>query len=306
MLRHYGIIALGCWLLAFGQDLRAKSQEQDKAIWDEYGLEDIKHDGSTTIYRLKDPTGAFAAFQWQRPVDSRLSKVAPLAAETPNQLLVAHGNYLVRFDGDKPDATRLKSFLDRLPKVDNGPLPLLSGYLPESDLIPNSERYVLGPESLAKFAPGIPPSVAAFHLGAEAEIARFRSKGGEQSLVIFSYPTPQLARQRVVEFGKLAGVVAKREGPLVAVVLSRDNPDQADRLLAHVKYQAAITWDEYVPTRRDNIGVLVINCITLAGVLLAFCAVAGLAFGGLRAISHRWLGLADTPDPIITLGLRDR
>ena len=85
-------------------------------------------------------------------------------------------------------------------------------------------------------------------MGAEAEIARFRSKGGELDLVIFSYPTPQIARrQRVAEFEKLAGVMAKRAGPLVAVVPFRDSPDQAERLLARVNYQATITWDEYVP-----------------------------------------------------------
>ena len=296
MLRNCCVIALSSWLLAFGQ-------APDKAIWDEYGLEEVKQDGSTTFFRLKDPTCAFAAFQWQRPSDSHPSKIAPLAAETPNQLLVLHGNYLLRFDGAKPDAAGLKSILDRLPKLDQGSPPLLGTYVPESDRIPNSERYVLGPESLARFAPGIPPSVAAFHLGAEAEIARFRSKDGELDLVIFSYPTPQIARQRVTEFEKLGSVMARRAGPLVAVVPSPGSPDQAEKLLARVNYQATITWDQYVPTRRDNIGVLVINCFTLAGVLLAFCAVAGLAFGGVRAISQRWLGLANTPDPIITLGL---
>ena len=57
------------------------------------------------------------------------------------------------------------------------------------------------------------------------------------------------------------------------------------------------------PTRRDNIGVLVINCCILAGVLLGLRTLAGLAFGGVRAVSQRWLGFANTPDPIITLGL---
>ena len=37
--------------------------------------------------------------------------------------------------------------------------------LPADGLIPNSERYILGPVSLDRFEPRIPPSVAAFHLG---------------------------------------------------------------------------------------------------------------------------------------------
>ena len=85
--------------------------------------------------------------------------------------------------------------------------------------MPNSERYILGPDGLAKFAPGIPPSVAAFHLGAEAQVAAFRAPAGEIRLAIFDYPTPQMAIQQYDGFAKLPGMMAKRSGPLVAVVL---------------------------------------------------------------------------------------
>ena len=64
--------------------------------------------------------------------------------------------------------------------------------------------------------------------------------------------------------------MAKRSGPLVAVIVSPADPDAAERLLAQVSYQAEITRDEYVPTRRDNIGDLVINTFILIGILLAF------------------------------------
>jgi len=47
-----------------------------------------------------------------------------------------------------------------------------------------------------------------------------------------------------------------------------------------VRYQAQVTLDEYVPTRRDNIGDLVINAFVLIGILLAFAIVSGFALGG--------------------------
>ena len=103
-------------------------------------------------------------------------------------------------------------------------------------------------------------------------------------------------------FEKLPGAVAKRSGPLVAVILSPPDPDAAERLLAQVRYQAEITEDEYVPTRRDNIGNLVINAFVLTGILAAFCIVAGLCAGGVRAMMrHGKKG--DELDPMILLHL---
>ena len=55
-----------------------------------------------------------------------------------------------------------------------------SGLLPSDNLVPNSERYILGPVALQAFDPGIPPSVAAFHLSAEAQLGVFQSPKGDQ------------------------------------------------------------------------------------------------------------------------------
>ncbi len=181
-------------------------------------------------------------------------------------------------------------------------LPSLPGYLPSEGLVANSQRYILGPAGLQKFAPAIPPSVAAFHLGAEAQLAVFHNPKGNLSMAIFDYPTPQMAIQQVADFEKLPGAVAKRSGPLVAVVLSPPDPDFAERLLSQVRYQAEVTRNEYVPTRRDNIGDLVINAFTLIGILLAFSVVSGLAFGGVRAFLGRMRHGQD-PDVMISLHL---
>src|SRR5208283_6226332 len=101
--------------------------------------------------------------------------------------------------------------------------------------------------------------VAAFHLSAEAQFGVFQSPKGPLALTIFRYPTNQIAMLKIGEFEKLPGAVAKRSGPLVAVILSPADPDQAERLLSQVRYQAEITDDQYVPQRKDNIGDLVIN-----------------------------------------------
>src|SRR5205823_6874586 len=140
------------------------------------------------------------------------------------------------------------------------PLPILPSYLPSEGLASNSERYVTGPVGLAKFAPAIPPSVAGFHYGAEAQLGVFHSPNGDLRLAIFNYPTHHIATERVPDFEKLpGGAIVKRSGPLVAVALAPPDPDYAEQLLSGIRYQAQVTSDEYVPTHRDNIGWVVIS-----------------------------------------------
>ena len=94
--------------------------------------------------------------------------------------------------------------------------------------------------------------------------------------------------------------MVKRAGPLVAVVLGPSDPDSAERLLAQVRYQASVTRSEYVPTRRDNIGNLVINAFTLIGILLGFALLSGLLVGGLKAFRHRG-NRGEEADALVTL-----
>jgi len=282
----------------------------DRPVWDEYGLkasenavfEQEKDKFTATIWRLQDPTGALAAFDWQRPADSTPSTAAKIAAETKTGLWLIHGNYLVSFDGYKPPKEELDPFLGALVNVDNSSLPVLPSYLPSDGLVPNSERYVMGPVALQRFQPAISPSAAGFHFGAEAQIGVFRSPKGDVALTIFNYPTHQMAMQQVAQFEKLPGAVVKRSGPMIAVVLAPPDPDFAEHLLGQVRYKAEITRDEYVPTQRDNPGVLFYNAFVLIGILLAFAVVSGLIFGGMRTFRHRGKK-GQEADAMITLGL---
>jgi len=267
----------------------------DKAVWDEYGLketesavyENAKDKLTVTAWRLNDTTGSMAAFDWQRPAKAATSKLEPLSAETPELVLLVHGNYLVRFEGKKPEPADFAAFTETLTHVDGTPLPPLPTYLPSMSLVANSERYLMGPESLAKFFPGVPPSVAAFRFQAEAVVGTFGMGKGEAPMAVFNYPTHQIAMQRETEFRKVPGAVVKRSGPLVAVVLNPPDADVAERLLGQIRYQASVTRDEYVPTKRDNIGNLVYNAFVLVGILLAFAVVSGVALGGFKVLRRR-------------------
>lgn len=280
----------------------------DRQIWDEYGLkasetatyENGSEKFTATAYRFQDPTGALAAFYWQRPADAAASRVAKNAAETKSGLIVANGNYVVTFDGYKPPKPDLDAALGALPNVDNSALPVLTSYLPADGLVGNSERYVTGPDALQRFAPAIPPSVAGFHFGAEAVIGKYHEAKGDLPLAIFNYPTPQIAMQQAGAFEKLPGAVVKRSGPMIAVVFSPPDPDFAEHLLSEIRYQAEITRDEYVPTQRDNPGDLLYNAFLLIGILLALALLSGIFFGAIRGFRRRF-SRGGEADAMITL-----
>lgn len=285
----------------------------DQAVWGELGLKEsevaVYQNGKAkflaTAYRLEDTTAALSAFDWRRAPGARPSPLAELAAETAQGVLVVHGNYLIDLEGYKPTATELSPILDGLRDVNTTPLPVLPGFLPSQGLVPNSERYIIGPATLKKFDPGIPPSVAAFHLGAEAQLGVFHSPSGDLTLAVFNYPTNQIAIDKQGDFQKLTGAVVKRSGPLLAVILSPSDLDAAERLLALVRYEAQVTLHEATPTSPHAFGNMLVNVFILIGILLAFSTVAGLFVGGVRTfLLRRRTGPEE--EPMILLHLEQR
>lgn len=249
-------------------------------VWEEYGLEaaerasysNAKIHFTASAYRLKDPTSAMAIAQWLAQPSLRI------------------GNYVLVFDGNFQLPKDLQDILMvQLPRLDLSSLPTLPDFLPKANLLPNSRRFVLGPTALQFFEPRIPPSVAAFSLGAEAQLARYSSPAGELNLAIFSYPTPQIARERAIEFQKLPGAVVKRTGSFVALTLAPPNADEAERLLAKVNYQVNLTWHE--PTNKPpepTMGDVLLGAVKLIGALVLFTLIAGALYAGVRMIMRRW------------------
>ncbi len=282
----------------------------DRAVWDDYGLtawetatyKSGRASFTVTAWQLRDSTGALAAFDWQRPQDAKPSKLAPLAASGREGLLFAQGQYLIEFAGYQPNKDEVTAVGQSLKNVDNTALPLLPGYLPAKDLVPNSERYITGPASLAQFLPAVSPSMAGFHFDTEAQLGVFHGPKGDMTLAIFNYPSPQIARQKVPDFEQLPGAMVKRSGPLVAVLPAAVDRDMAERLLSQVRWQAEVTRDQYVPTLRDNPGDLLLNIFKLIGVLLLFAILSGLLMGALRVLL-RWLRHGEEPEVMISLHL---
>ena len=174
--------------------------------------------------------------------------------------------------------------------------------MPTKGFIDQSDRYVLGPQTLNQFFPVALGDTLGFSNGAEVEVARYRVAGHDAQLLIADFPTPQLADQSLIALrkkfninGSMAANVtpqlfAKRSLTLVAVVAGAPTADVANGLLDQVHSGTELTWNE-PPFEVTQPGILTIVVGTLigTGVLCAFALVAGLSFAGFRLLIKRAL-----------------
>ncbi len=233
-------------------------------------------------FRFKDTTGAYAA-----------------SIDFPGGFRV--GNYVLTCQGKCPkDLAQLAD--NALPEVSHASIPTLNTYLPPKGLVSHSERYILGPVGLKANAPEIPASAVNFDFGTEGEIATYRSG---VLLAVFSFPTPSMARQQLPEFQKIAGATAKRTGPFVAIALGP--PAAAAKLLDAVNYKGVVAEDEKPPVKPlelkpESAGQMVLAIFMLAGLVLGFCLLSGLAVGGTLRLARRF-GYSAAEGSLTTLHL---
>ncbi len=299
----------------------------DQPLYEEYGLDATEQADytyadkhfSATAWRMRDSTGAMALFESRRPPGaipatpgllspvpaSKSAVAARLAVRTSDGVIFVYGNYVFRLTGTVPPAESLQPVYMGLPKLENSPLPVLMTDLPVDGLIPNSERYVVGPVSLDRFEPRIPPSVAAFHLGTEGQLGTYRTAKGPLTLAIFDYPTPGIARERYQEFQKIPGVVTRRVGDLVAVTVAPPDADEAERILSRVRYETNITLNEKIPVDDVKQKVnFILDVFVFAGIMILGCIVGGIAFGGYRTLRRKFRRGPD-PEALTTLHLTE-
>jgi hypothetical protein len=223
-------------------------------------------------------------------------------------VLFYRGNFLV--DATFPvltamSAAELRELASDLPlsRGNTQNLPGLPAYLPKESYVKNSAKYVLGPETLRKVSSPLPADLVDFGAGAEVVLGNYTTSGGEATLILISYPTPQIAGDHLRKIETTTGANSegigpaqsnagpffeKRSGPIVIVASGPLSQSEGKSILASVNYDANVTWNENTHfTKRDNIGVLIVNIIYLCGIIIGFALVAGIAFGGLRVLARK-------------------
>ncbi len=287
----------------------AAAEINNAALWAEYGLvsQTVSHVDKQTVtaYRMKDLTGALAAWEWLRSPEGRPCTLAAFCTQDKARTVISDANYVLTFEPGAPTPAEVKGTVDSLPKKHSSSLPPILTFLPESGRVPESGRYLLGPVSLKAFASELAAAKAGFEEGAEAQVARYQVGKGTApaSLAVFDYPTPEMARQHTVNFKSTVGPHVKRSGVLVAVVYGAAAEAEAETLLSRIQYEAKITWNDVPPPGPMKPLYRLLVDILYISVLLSLLALAsGLVYAGIRIYRRRY-GTLDSQEAMTTLNL---
>ena len=255
--------------------------------------------------RFADASGAFGAFSFYKQPEMPKEDIGDQAASANGRVLFLRGNIVVDAVLDRVTAMSAAELRDLaaslpLPAGSARDLPPVLGYLPKQARRANSIRYFMGAVGLSEVSSPIPPQVVDFAKGAEVALAQYSTSASSQAdatLMVISYPTPQIAAEHAKAIDAALHTTSrpedpasrvKRSGPLVALVSGQISNSDAKSLLDQVNYDADITWNQNTFfSKRNNLGNLLVGVILLVAILIGFSLVAGLLFGGFRVLMKR-------------------
>lgn len=256
-----------------------------------------------TMYRLRDPSSAFGAYTFLRNESMSVVNLGAYASASRERALIVVGEMLldvtVPAKQARPSDADLKQLADVLNKqADQTPYPTIGEHLPDKDRVRDSEHYFLGPRSLAQFVPLGTDDWVGFDHSAETIVARYRIAGKEETLLVASYPTQQIAAMkfsgmlRRFTFDPPGAVPAgqtvlfgKRVSSIVAVVVGAESRDAANKILDQVGYESAVTWDEPKQSYTEpGIGPMIVGAFMGTGAIMMLAIAAGIGFGGFRLL----------------------
>ncbi len=254
-----------------------------------------------TLFRMQDPSAAYGAFHFLRGDRMVRADIAPLSAVTEDRALAVAGNLLVEAADADPlaVAAEMKSLLVQLrQRADAAPFPSLERYLPVQGRVAGSERYAVGPAAMNRFLPVASGDWLGFSSGAEAELAWYRADDGQATLVLVNYPTPQMAQHWLEKLEQSFHlnlesaptdsrpvIYARRSSALVALVFNAGSRRVAERLLQQIQIETQITWNEPgFMAEEPPFTSMLMTVFVGTGIIMLFCIVAGIAFGGVRVV----------------------
>ena len=207
--------------------------------------------------RFGDASGAYGAYTYYKTPEMLIEKVGDGAASMNERVLFYRGNILVDAIFQKLSAMSAAELRELaqdlpLPAGNTRNLPGLPAYLPPQSYVKNTAKYVLGSVALQNLDAPVPASLVDFSSGAEVVLGNYNSSGGEATLMLISYPTPQIAADHLRRIeastpqnnGSVASsapmlanpIFDKRTGPILVVVAGPLSQAEAKSLLAAVRH----------------------------------------------------------------------
>ncbi len=307
------------------------------AVLTEYRFTDLasatymRDDGRTLkirAARFADASGAFGAYTFYLQSNMAKEQIGEQGASLGNRVLFYRGHLLVdaQFSQETPmSGAELRELAGLLPKPsgNNANLPTFIQFLPRRGYVTNTQKYVMGPTALNTMASPVPADLVDFGASSEVSFAHYTTSSGEATLMLISYPTPQLAAdhlRRIDSAHQVAQQKAgestvggsgtffdKRTGPIVAIATGGISDGDAKSLLGMVNYEASVTWNTASESGQvHDLYMLILNIVILCAILAGLAIVAGVAFGGTRILIKRMYPerVFDRPEQMEFISLR--
>ncbi len=260
--------------------------------------------------RFADASGAFGAYTFYLQPEMTKEQIGEQGASLGQRVLFYRGHVLVDalFSKESPmSGAELRELAGALPRPSGsaGNLPSFIEFMPRRGYVANTQKYAMGPSALAVLAPPVSADLVDFAASSEVSLGRYNTPSGEATLMLISYPTPQLAAAHlrridaahqlgqpqadVSTIGGAGQFFDKRSGPIIAIVTGPMSEGDAKSLLGMVNYEASVTWNQATDQHEvRDLYLLVLNVVILCAVLGGLAIVAGVAFGGFRILMKRW------------------
>jgi hypothetical protein len=315
----------------------AAADPTNAAVLKEYRFSDVasstyaRDDGRTLkirAARFADASGAFGAYTFYLQPGMAKEQIGDQAASQGQRVLFYRGHVLVDAQFSQEAAmsvAQLKELAGVLPRPggNTGNLPTFIEFMPRRGYVANTQKYVMGPAALAAQAPAVGAELVDFNVSSEVSLGRYDTSSGEATLMLISYPTPQLAAERlrrieaahqtvqpqtgVSSVERSGAFSAKRTGPIIAIATGPVSDSDAKSLLGMVNWEASIIRNQATDNQQArDLYMLILNIVILCGILAGLAVVAGVAFGGIRILMKRWYPdkIFDRPEQMEFISLR--
>ena len=315
----------------------AAADPTNAAVLKEYRFSDLasctytRDDGRTLkirAARFADASGAFGAYTFYLQPGMAKERIGDQAASLGQRVLFYRGHVLVdaQFSQESAmSAAQLKELAGDLPRPNgsSGNLPTFIEFMPHRGYVANTQKYAMGPAALAAQAPPISADLVDFNVSSEVSLARYNMSSGEATLMLISYPTPQIAAEHLRRIEAAHQIAQpqpgtssvedagpffdKRTGPIIAIATGPVSDSDAKSLLGMVNWEASVTWNQQSDNAQArDLYMLILNIVILCGILAGLAVVAGVAFGGIRILLKRWYPdrVFDRPEQMEFISLR--
>ncbi len=296
----------------------AAADRANAEVLKEYRFSDLesatytRDDGRTLqvrAARFVDASGAFGAYTFYLQPNMTREQIGDQGASLGDRVLFYRGHVLVDAQFSKESAmsgAELRELAGALPRPggNTANLPTFIEFMPRRDYVANTQKYVMGPVALDKLNSPVPAALVDFGASPEVSLAHYTTPSGEATLMLISYPTPQLAADHLRKIDAAhqlaqpqAGISEvtgsgtffdKRTGPIVAIATGGISDSDAKSLLNRVNYEASVTWNTPSETTEvRDLYKLILNIVVLCAILAGLAIIAGVAFGGFRILMKR-------------------